>query len=78
MKAKKVWFDSDFIHVETTENEIGKMPLNWFPSFFNASKEAIDKFELWAGNTRIHWESLDEDLSVEGFFNYKGKNSTVS
>jgi len=37
---------SDFIYVETTENEIGKMPLNWFLSLFNSSKEALDKLNF--------------------------------
>jgi len=41
MKAKKVWFDSDFIHVETTENEIGKMPLTGFYHFLMLQKRLL-------------------------------------
>ena len=44
------------------------MPLPWFPRLLNANKEELDKFELWADNTWIHWEGISEDLSVEGFF----------
>ena len=41
MKAKKIWFDKDFIYVETTENKTGKMPLKWFKRLENAKKEAL-------------------------------------
>ena len=63
------------IYVETTEHKVGKMPLKWFPRLLNAPKKALENFELWVDNTWIHWENLDEDLSVEGFFNYKSKSS---
>jgi hypothetical protein len=74
MEAKRVWFDKDFIYVETTENTIGKMPLVWFPRLKKASEAELQQFELWADNTWIHWEDIGEDLSVEGFFNFKKEN----
>ena len=74
MQAKKIWFDVAHIYVETTDNKIGKMPLAWFPRLQNANKEELDKFELWADNTWIHWEDIGEDLSVEGFFTFKKEN----
>jgi hypothetical protein len=74
MEAKRVWFDTDFIYVETTENTIGKMPLVWFPRLKKASEAALQQFELWADNTWIHWEDIGEDLSVEGFFSFRKEN----
>ena len=73
MEAKKIWFDKDFIFVETKENKIGKMPLEWFPKLLNAEINELEKFELWSDNSWIHWENLGEDLSVEGFFNFNKK-----
>ena len=70
MKAKKIWFDKEFIFVETTENKIGKMPLKWFPRLRNTTLTQLEHFELWSDNSWIHWEVLGEDLSVEGFFTF--------
>ena len=64
MKAKKIWFDKDFIYVETTENKTGKMPLKWFKRLENAKKEVLELFELWDEGSCIHWELLGEDLSI--------------
>jgi hypothetical protein len=30
MEIKKIWFDNKTIFVETNENKIGQMPLEWF------------------------------------------------
>ena len=70
MKAKKIWFDKDFIYVETTENKTGKMPLKWFKRLENAKTEALEQFELWDEGSWNQWEILGEDLSVEGFFTF--------
>jgi len=32
----------------------------------HATKEALQRFELSGGGTGIHWDELDEDISVEG------------
>lgn len=71
MEAKKIWFDNEFIFVETTESKIGKMPLKWFPHLRNATLNQLEQFELWSDNSWIHWEVLGEDLSVDGFFTFK-------
>lgn len=77
MKAIKVWFDDEFIHVETHEHQLGKMPLKWFPSFENKTLEEKQEYELWDNGKWIHWEKIGEDLSVEGFFTFD-KNKIIS
>ena len=76
MNAKKIWFDKDFIYVETTENKMGKMPLKWFKRLENSKIEALEQFELWDEGSWIHWELLGEDLSVEGFFTFSKELQT--
>ncbi len=39
-------------------------PLDWYPKLAHATLEQLDNYELWAFG--IHWEELDEDLSIEG------------
>ena len=39
-------------------------PLAWFPRLLEATTEQRDAFEL--SESGIHWEALDEDVSIEG------------
>ena len=71
MKAKKIWFDNEFIFVETTTSKSASMPLAWFKKLKNASENDLLDFELWDDGGWIHWEKLGEDLSVDGFFTFK-------
>ena len=68
MEIQKVWFDDENIYIKTKEQIEKSMPLNWFPKLKNASDEQRLNFEL--SPFGIHWHSLDEDLSFEGFFKF--------
>jgi hypothetical protein len=39
-------------------------PLGWYPRLAQATPEQLADYELWAFG--IHWNVLDEDLSIEG------------
>ncbi len=41
-------------------------PLAYFPRLLHATKAQRVRFEVSGGGTGIHWEELDEDISVEG------------
>jgi hypothetical protein len=40
-------------------------PLEWFPKLRNASIEQLKKWRFIGEGEGIHWEELDEDISVE-------------
>jgi hypothetical protein len=42
------------------------IPLWFFPRLQNAKKIERENFEFSGNGTGIHWENLDEDISVEG------------
>ena len=65
---EKVWFQEDNIYILTSTGEKRYHPLAWFPRLLNASEEERNQFEF--SPFGIHWPTLDEDLSFEGFFNY--------
>jgi hypothetical protein len=69
MQIIKVWFDEGYIYIKTNVGHIIGNPLSWFPSLLKASPEQRNNFYL--GQFGIHWEELDEDLSLEGFFTFK-------
>ena len=43
--------------------------LSWFPVLLNATKEQRNNFEIT--HFGIYWPDLNEDLGLNGFFEYK-------
>ncbi len=64
--ANKVWFDEVNIWLELTDGRQLSVPLAYFPRLLYANKDQLQQFELSGGGTGIHWDALDEDISVEG------------
>lgn len=64
ISPKNVWFDEDSLWVELNDARILGVPLAWFPRLLNASPIQREAFELSAFG--IHWNELDEDISVQG------------
>ena len=64
--ATRVWFDSDNLWVFLTDGRQLSVPLTFFPRLLGASQQQRENFLISGGGTGLHWESLDEDISVEG------------
>jgi hypothetical protein len=41
------------------------VPLEWFPRFRKASKEQLEKWRFIGKGEGVHWEEIDEDVSIE-------------
>lgn len=62
--ASKVWFSNDMLYILLQDGrEIG-VPLLWFPSLRKATKEQLNDWRFIGNGVGIHWESIDEDISV--------------
>ncbi|QRR03824.1 DUF2442 domain-containing protein [Dyadobacter sandarakinus] len=71
MTIKHIWFDEANIYVVLdTGHTIGN-PLSWFKRLESATPEQRQHFKLGSGRNSVHWEALDEDLSLESFFDFK-------
>lgn len=66
VRALKVWFDDDNIWLGLEDGRQVSAPLAFYPRLLNATKEQRENYELIGPGIGIHWEDLDEDLSVEG------------
>lgn len=66
-KIEKVWFDETRIFIELTDHAVLGAPVAWYPNLSKGTPEQLQKFELWSEGTWLHWEELDEDLSLDGF-----------
>jgi len=63
--ASDVWFDSVMMHFRLMDGREISVPLEWFPKLRDAKQEQREKWRLICKGIGIHWEELDEDISVD-------------
>ena len=67
-KSKKainvVFSDSKMIICLEDGRELS-IPLEWFPSLRNATAKQLKKWRFIGNGEGIHWDEIDEDVSVE-------------
>ncbi|WP_043618915.1 DUF2442 domain-containing protein [Chromobacterium violaceum] len=68
--AKNVRFDEFSMWVELNDGRTLGVPLAWFPRLLSAKPEQLAQYELSAHG--IHWDELDEDLSIDGLLAGRG------
>ena len=62
--ASRIWFTNEMLYVLLQDGrEIG-VPLLWFPRLRKASKEQLNNWRFIGQGIGIHWEELDEDISI--------------
>ncbi|MDD4737233.1 MAG: DUF2442 domain-containing protein [Kiritimatiellae bacterium] len=64
-KASHVRFDNDTMWVYLTDGRQLGVPLAYFPRLRQATAEQRKKFIISGGGVGLHWDDLDEDISVE-------------
>jgi hypothetical protein len=70
VRAKSVRFDDDSFWVELSDGRTLSVPLAWFPRLLSASAEQREAVTM---STRgLHWDELDEDISIEGLLAGRG------
>ena len=62
--AKEVRFDDHAMWVALADGRILRVPLAWFPRLLLAKPE--QRAACHIGHYGLHWEALDEDISIEG------------
>lgn len=65
-KASQIWFDNDNLWVLLQDGRQLSIPLVYFPRLFNATQEQRQEFEISGGGIGLHWDNLNEDISVPG------------
>lgn len=63
--AVEVSFTKDKMVVFLEDGRELSVPLEWFPRLRNATIEQLNKWRFIGSGEGIHWEELDEDISVE-------------
>ena len=63
--AVRLVIDENSFSVYLADGRILSVPLAYFPRLLQADKRQREHYEF-SGGTGIHWDDLDEDISVEG------------
>lgn len=63
--AIDVQFSDDALKIILVDGRELSVPLDWSPRLLQATPEQRQNWRLMGGGIGIHWEDVDEDLSVE-------------
>jgi hypothetical protein len=64
--AAKIALDKDTMWVELVDGRRLGVPLAYFPRLLHATPRQRSKYVISGGGIGLHWEDLDEDISVRG------------
>ena len=70
ISATAVRFDEHTMWVDLTDGRTLGVPLAWFPRLLNATAAQRARVELSCRG--LHWEELDEDISIAGLIAGRG------
>jgi hypothetical protein len=70
ISATRVRFDEDAMWVELTDGRTLGVPLAWFPRLLPATPAEREQVEI--SRVGLHWEALDEDISIAGLLAGRG------
>ena len=62
--AVEVSCSNDALTVVLDDGRTLTVPLVWFPRLLAATSKQRERWELIGGGIGIHWEEIDEDISV--------------
>ncbi len=69
--AIEVACTDDSLNVVLADGREIAVPLIWFPRLQNATSDQRREWRLIGGGIGIHWELVDEDISVESLLRLK-------
>ncbi len=73
VSATRVRFDSDSFWVDLSDGRTIGVPLAWFPRLLHGTAEEREQVRI--SSRGLHWESLDEDISIAGLLAGLGDQS---
>ena len=64
--AQDVKIENELLTVYLVDGRIISIPIAYYSRLLNATSEQRNNWRLIGNGQGIHWEDIDEDLSVEG------------
>ena len=76
---KNVTTTSDALHVDLNDGRSIDIPLAWYPRLLHSTENERKHWRLIGKGSGIHWEDIDEDISIEGLLaGRRSKESQIS
>jgi hypothetical protein len=75
-KATSVRFDADSMWVNLADGRIIGVPPAWFPRLLRALPEQREQVRI--SSRGLHWEALDEDISIAGLLAGLGDQTSAN
>ncbi|MCC5877137.1 MAG: DUF2442 domain-containing protein [Candidatus Sumerlaeia bacterium] len=66
---RNVNFDAGKLNVVLSDDRVLSFPMEWYPRLLHATDAERGNWRLLGGGEGVHWEEIDEDLSLDGFLN---------
>ncbi len=66
ISATELEFDSNMMWLTLADGRKLGVPLAYFPRLLAATPEQRQNYEFSGNGTGIHWDEIDEDISVQG------------
>lgn len=63
--ANTLRFEGDMMWLDLADGRQLGVPLAYFPRLLHASPAQRAQYEISGGGSGLHWDELDEDISVE-------------
>jgi len=70
-----VRFDENTMWVDLADGRTLGVPLAWFPRLLRAT--AVEREHVELSRVGLHWEALDEDLSIAGLLAGRGDYNSI-
>jgi len=72
ISAETLRFDEHTMWVDLTDGRTIGVPLAWFPRLLHASPAQRQNYRISVTGNGLHWDELDEDISVAGLLEGRG------
>lgn len=66
----------DTLNVDLNDGRTVSVPLPWFPRLYHATPAEREKWRFIGEGQGIHWEDIDEDISVTSLLLGKGSGES--
>lgn len=76
VRATAVRFDDDAMWVDLDDGRVLGVPLAWFPRLVDGRPE--DRAKVRISPSGLHWEELDEDISIAGLLAGRGDRTNYA
>lgn len=65
-EALNISLTDDTLSVDLSDGRSISVPIAWFPRLLHSSEQERNNWRLIGRGQEIHWEDIDEDISIEG------------